>query len=388
MFDNPKFPSENKEFLGLVVDFKEDNGRILHKVRIPSLHYKNVKDEHLPYIPYEVGPGQSSLTQSFGALDKGQLVVVRKYSGQGATGFGSIVAGYQPVLPSDKSLPGNLSISNLWKYLEETEREIRLPPDLKKVLNENGVEVVEVVEKGLHKLSSLYGLSTHGAQGPLNGVKIPQMSQISTALDGATSVFTSSMMSGFPGTNFNLGQLFDVMSSDMKTELFKNMPKGVSEALNTVVGMVQGYNAQTFGGAIMGKRVELDTFLPNVVNELKDIKNVDSLLGSLNSLMTDPKFSGLSAFEMLIPTLFGNKILKMDSNGNFSMETPDEFNKILDMFKSALGGVKSSEGSLFDKVEALPNMMERMIPEVAQKLQQNMKDVPILKSYQDWAGGS
>ena len=56
MFDNGKFPTENQEFFGWVVDYKEKDGQILYKVRVPNLWGPNVPDDHLQYCSAEMTP--------------------------------------------------------------------------------------------------------------------------------------------------------------------------------------------------------------------------------------------------------------------------------------------------------------------------------------------
>jgi hypothetical protein len=187
MFDNAKFPTENQEFFGWIVDYMEDEGRILYKVRVPNLWGPNVSDDDLVYCPSELPASLGSGTTSGGALDKGQFVRIKIDHGQGPSGQFTIRSIYHSTLRSNSEMPGNFSWNKMYgDLLAALPRSgVRLPPDVQKKINEKGVEVVELLEKGEFHLRDLIGIATHGTQSPLNGIMIPQFKGISTALDAA-----------------------------------------------------------------------------------------------------------------------------------------------------------------------------------------------------------
>lgn len=88
-----KFPTENNQFLGLIVDHKLDSkNRICYKVRVPSLHYQDVSDDDLPWVYAEAQPSLLGLTTSGGAMDRGQIVYIQKLAGEGGSGLGKIIS--------------------------------------------------------------------------------------------------------------------------------------------------------------------------------------------------------------------------------------------------------------------------------------------------------
>lgn len=366
-FSNPAFPSENSEYLGWIVDHKVVNGQILYKVRIPALHYKGVKDEHLPFVPAEYPAGLLGAVTSFGALDKGQLVRIRKDSGQGGTGFGTIRSVYQPVIRTQTGLPGNKDLSaELGAAYKQLERAIR-STNLQKVLNGNGVEVVKLIEKELFKFADTAGIVSNAAMAQLNGVIIPQLTQMSTALDASTAKITSDMMSKLPGTSFSMANLLNLMPDVLQKELFKVLPGNIADALKTTTNLMTNFDVGAFGGAISGMRVNLDVFMPNAVALLKDVKSVEEMFGALNKLMTDPSLSGLDAlgdtFEDIVGA-FGSMQMKLGADGKITFTPSEEMTKALDAFSSALSNFKSGEGQLFDTVNDLSATLQRLQPEL------------------------
>lgn len=364
-FDNPAFPSENSEFLGWVVDHKVENGQILYKVRIPSLHYTGVKDEHLPFIPAEYPAGLFGATTSFGALDKGQLVRIRKDGGQGATGFGTIRSVYQPVIRSQTGLPGNEDLSaKLGAAYKQLTRAIR-SADLQKVLNDKGVEVVKLVEKELFRFDDLIGVASHAAS--IGGVIIPQITQISTALDAATSIITSDMLSKLPGTQFSIGNLLNQMPKILQDELFKVLPSNIADALNSTLKLTSNFDVGSFGGAVSGVRVNLDVFMPNAVALLKDVKSVDEMFSALNKLTTDTTLHGLDALGDVFQDItgaFGGMQLKLGVDGSITTIMGEDMTKALSAFTSSMSSFTSAAGNMFDTVEDLAGKLQRLQPEL------------------------
>lgn len=365
-FENPIFPTDNTEFLGWVVDHKVENGQILYKVRIPAIHYKGVKDEHLPFVPAEYPAGLFGATTSFGALDKGQLVRIRKDGGQGGTGFGTIRSVYQPVIRSQTGLPGNLDLSGLYKYKEIIRDGVRLPPNIVKELNEKGVEIAKVIEKGENfKFQDLVGIASHAAS--ISGVIIPPIKQISTALDASTAVITSDMLSKLPGTSFSIGNLLNFMPKALQDELFKVLPREIADALNTTLKLTQNFDVGAFGGAVSGVRVNLDVFMPNAVALLKDVKSVDEMFTVLNKLMTDPTVFGLDALGDVFEDItgaFGSMQLKLGTDGSISINMGEDMVKALESFSSSMSSFTNATGNMFDTVKDLAGKLQRLQPQL------------------------
>jgi len=369
LMNSPKFPTEGKEFFGWIVDSVVNNGRILYKVWLPQFYGKNVKKEDLPYVPALNPPGMNSGTTSPGAMDVGQVVKMGKDMAQGSNGFGTILGLLHPVTSSDSTMAGaNFSLSDIFgKPLDAITRNIQLPPNLKITTNENGVQITQMIEKGLHSLSTLYGLASHGAQSPLAYVQVPPPKGVSTALDAAGSQITSTMVANVPGTSFSIGQLFSMLSPDLLSQLTKNLPPEVSEALTTLTNLTQQYDTSSVLG---GTRVNPVSFLERIVTALQDLKTPDALLDTINSFLSDISNLGTSNMNHYTTSAgaFGSTNLTISPLGDIQSLLDDVGTKALGSFTSLINNFQSPKGTLFDTVNNLPGMIDRLAPEVSQGL--------------------
>ena len=356
------------ENIGFIVNSKvTPEGQILYQVRKPTQHGDEVKNEHLPYIPIEYPPGQNGATTTHGALDIGQQVVVKQRQGQEGTGFGAIVGVYQPKISSDKNLPGNFTLMDLIKKLEQITRNINIPPNLVQSVV-NGVRVIKLQEKEKHKLALFYGLPTSGSR--LGGAVIPQQQSIPTALASIASILSPSILSALPGINFSIGNLMSLLPDNLKDELFKALPPDVAEAFTSVMTLQQGYQSTS------SMKVNLPVFLINVVNRLKTSTDVNEIFNAIDDIMSgDSDMTGMNLFPpttQLAAGPFGPIPISIDSNGVVTQNISEELTKVLNQFTSLLGGIPTAGGgSLFDQIPELANVMKRVTPQMSGFMKQS-----------------
>ncbi len=369
MFDNNKFPTENQEFFGWVADYKEKDGQILYKVRVPNLWGINVPDDHLQYCSAEMPPSLGGATTSGGALDKGQFVRIKVDHGQGPSGQFTIKSTYHSTMSSNSEMPGNFSLTKLYQYLSESPRiGVKLPPDVQKKINEKGVEVVELLEKGEFHLRDLLGVATHGSQSPFNGIKIPQMKSMTTALDAAENLLTSDILSKLPGIPFSLPDMFDLLGKDLTKELMDSLPELVRDALMTTMVLTQNY---TDPNSLTQIKINPLVFPLKIMELLKGSNDVSELLKNLNSLLRDSSNWGLDSLPQINETIsgiFGDINMKVLSNGAVVMTQSDGYKKSMEAFNSFLGQFENAEGTVFDKVPDFSGLVKRLPPEVSQKI--------------------
>jgi hypothetical protein len=385
MFDNQKFPTENQEFFGWVVDYKENEGQILYKVRVPNLWGPNVPDEHLQYCPAEMPPSLGGATTSGGALDKGQFVRIKVDHGQGPSGQFTIKSTYHSTQRSNSEMPGNLSLTKLFgEPLAALARlGVQLPPDVQKKINEKGVEVIEILEKGEFHLRDLIGIATHGSQSPFNGLKIPQMKSITTALDAAENALTTDILSKLPGINFSIPDMFDLLGKDLTKELMDSLPELVRDALMTTMVLSQNY---TDPKSLTAIRINPIVFPVKIMELLKGSSNVTELLKNLNSLMRDSTNWGLDSLPQVNETisgLFGDINLNILSNGSVIMTQSDDYKKASEAFGSFLGNFENAEGTLFDKVPDFSGLVKRLPQEASQKVNEVMNIINTVETQLD-----
>src|SRR6185503_8996398 len=123
---------------GRIIDSKVENGQILYKVWIDQLYGNGVNKDDLPFIPLLHPPGMINQTTSPGALSNGTIVKIFKDPGQAYNGFGTVFGLVHPVTSGDTSMPGSAFslASQFGRPLDSITRNIHIPPDLQKVLNE------------------------------------------------------------------------------------------------------------------------------------------------------------------------------------------------------------------------------------------------------------
>ena len=374
-FNHNAFPDEGLTEPGHIVDHKElPSGQILYKVRIPRKHGQNVSDDHLAWIAAE-NSILGAMT-SVAALDKGTLVSVRQNPGEGGTSRGTIVSvnnnreSKNPQLSGSSSLPG--VNDNVSKYKgEERGKPVKLPPDVQ----ESGDPVVaKVIEKGAWSLAKADGLLNSLTASPIFGSKVPQVQNVSTALDQAEAVLTSAMMGSLPGMNFSIGNLLSSMPSQLKDELFKSLPDGVGEQLENVMSLVRSYSPSSSGGGTAGKRVNPEIFFSNAVNILKSVKNSDDIIQALQQIDTDDGITGMEALGAITSTIetpFGSLDQVMSPDGAISIVKSQAMQAAEQAFGSLLGQVKALE-SISDQ---LGPMLDRFAPEVREKFKSNLEAI-------------
>ena len=374
------FPNENKEEPGFVVDHKElPSGQILYKVRIPRKHGKNVLDEHLTWIPAEASGSLFGSSSSGGALDKGQSVIVKQSVGEGGTSRHTVVSSNQNKEHIKTGIGGSQPLPGATDNVEKAKKEKRLkpikqPPDLKEAI-ENGVKVIKAVEKGDWTFSKLDGLMNSMTVKPVFGLKVPQLTNVSTALDMFESKMTPDIMSNLPGLNISISSLLTIMPAALKDELFKSLPKGLGEQFEAVMSMARSYETvAAAGGMSAQKRVNPATFFTTAVNLLKGSQTIEEMIGKMYDLDTDDALSGLAELGstvLKVPTAFGEITQTFDALGNLTIEKPDVMVKAEQAFAGIMGDVKVLE-SVKDKF--LP-MIDRIPNESKQAFKTNFEEL-------------
>ena len=387
-FDNQKFPTENQEFFGWIVDYMENEGQILYKVRVPNLWGPNVPDDHLTWCAAEMPPSLGGATTSGGALDKGQFVRIKIDHGQGPSGQFTIRSTYHSTMRSNSEMPGNFSWTKIYgDALSALPRiGVKLPPDVRKKINEKGVEILEVIEKGEFHLRDFLGIATHGTQSPLNGLRIPQLKELSTALDAAESLLTSDILSKLPGTPFALPDMFDLLGSDLTKELMDSLPELVRDALMSTMVLAQNY---TDPKSLSQIRINPIVFPLKVMELLKGTNSVSDLLKNLNSLFTDSSNWGLDSLPQINETIsgiFGDINLSVLSNGSVVLVQSEDYKKAATAFNSFLGNFENVEGTIYDSMEDFAGVVKRLQPEISQKINTTLNTIRSTLTQTDMTG--
>lgn len=372
MTNNRTFPHENSEELGHIVDHKETpSGQILYKVRIPRKHGKNVSDDHLTWIPASAVPSLFGSSSSGAALDKGQTVTVRQSPGEGGTSRHTVVGTVQNKEYAKTGIGGSSPLPGASENVEKAKgqkrlRPIKQPPNLKEAI-EAGVKVTKAVEKGDWTFGKLDGLMNSMTVKPVFGLKVPQATNVSTALDMFESKITPDIMSKLPGVNISMSTLLSSMPAALKDELFQSLPPGLGQQFESVMGMARSYETVAAAGSISAqKRVNPATFFITAVELLKGSQTIEEMIGKMYDLETDDTLSGLNQLGstvLKVPTAFGEMKQTFDALGNLTTEKPAAMVKAEQAFAGIMGNVKVLE-SVKDKflpmIDRIPNAQKQV----------------------------
>jgi hypothetical protein len=202
---------------------------------------------------------------------------------------------------------------------------------------------------------------------PVFGLKVPQLTNVSTALDAFESKMTPDIMSQLPGLNISMSNILNIMPAALKDELFKSLPAGLGEQFESVMGMARSYETvAAAGGMSAQKRVNPATFFTTAVNLLKGSQTIEEMIGKIYDLETDDTLSGLAELGstvLKVPTAFGEITQTFDALGNLTTLKPDVMVKAEQAFAGIMGDVKVLE-SVKDKflpmIDRIPNAQKQI----------------------------
>jgi hypothetical protein len=333
-------------------------------------HGENVKDDHLPWcmVTQEASSkGYSSSTMP----QPGTLVTFRMLDNK--TGHG-IVTG---ILPSAQKtgagIPGNKSLNfqDWWQKAVNTET-VKIPPNVKETVKD-GAKIREIQEKGQKNKYALYdGIPSTGALFPIVGLALPQLTQISTALDQYQDVLTGDMLAGLPGMNMSLGGMFSMLQGELMDQISEALPEDLRGALNSISTFTQSLEMSNTGGFMIGGRVNPDVLLQNAVSKLSEARSVYDLVNSVHQLQYDESLHGKDTLEPIsfeTEGAFGKITQTIDADGNITNEIPEIIQQLIDLFlgmmtsASAFPGVNKGENMFGESAETMANMFGRLPPE-------------------------
>jgi hypothetical protein len=234
--------------------------------------------------------------------------------------------------------------------------------------------VATVTEKGAWSLSKADGLLNSLTASPIFGSRVPQVQNLSTAIDQAEAVLTGSMLSSLPGMNFSIGNLLNDMPAALKDELFKQLPAGVGAQLENVMGLVRSYSPSSGGGSSAGKRVNPDVFFVNAVNILKDVKNSNDIIQALQKIDSDDSITGMELLDSvtnIIQTPFGALSQTISPEGVVTTLKSQAMQEAEKAFGSLLGQVQALQ-SISDQ---LGPMLDRFAPGVREQFKSNLEAI-------------
>ena len=356
------------------------------RVILPHLHNpKNVKIKDLPFARTMSQGTQKGMTNMNMPAEHGAGVLCLKMPGQAGTGHLSVLATVSGDITEDEGTPGNNNpFSDFLRKVLQDSAGISIPPSVGSGPG-GSKPPVEKGEEWRHELAKY--LPSHLALAPLIGIKIPQLKNVSTAVQSFSSILTGDMLSKLPGVNMTLGSLLTNMPSNLLNDLAKNMSPDMYRALNSMNKLMQTMEIVEAGGFNTASKINPDVFFSNAVNLLADTRTIYDLVGSYQKLQYDTSLFGLESLPPVDLIMsggpFGDIPMQLDALGNLTSIVPEGVQKLADAFSTLMGDSSGGfpgvfpDKNMFGGSSGILNEMFNRLPteELNKAVQQMQKNV-------------
>jgi hypothetical protein len=275
------------------------------RVYFPGIHGKDVNVKHLAFSPRLMSPTRSSQQEFPGGIDPGTLVVAMKDTGSNQC---QIIGLANDINNNDQTIAGNMSLlQGIAQYLTMN-IQVRPPPTAVDA-TVNGAQIRQIQEKGeLWNHGMTRGLPTHAATYNLAGMRLPQVSSVSTALQSYDNLITNSMLGNLPGIALSLGTLVSSIlntKSTMKT-LNKNMTGPTMLAFQSMSYLLQSVEQKESAGFMTGTRVNQDVYTRNAISLIGQATGVSDMVHVFQRLQYDSSLFGLDSLAPVISAIAGS----------------------------------------------------------------------------------
>jgi hypothetical protein len=376
------WPNQEKIVYGIVVggDDKDpdptESGGV--RVYIPGEYGPSVKRTHLPMSRVLTMGTQEGVTKFNPPPERGSAVMCMKMPGQAGTGH-LVVLGVVPNdINNDDTVPGNLSLISFLPVINQAilhKVNILIPPNIVEK-NKRGAQIRVPVEKGVkHSHSLMKGIPSTGTLYNLLGYPIPQVHNISTAIDAFTAIVTKEVGEMLPGTTIDIANLLEILPGTAITELEEIMPEPIWNAFKATINLMQQMTFVETSGFLTAFRVNEKTYLANAIRLLKDVKNIKDMEIALRRLQFDTSLFGLDEIieTIKIKTPFGEIGLTI-IDGVITNLVPKEVADLIKAFLDFLNDPSEFPSVLPDKqpffgeaTKTFVEMLPRLTPKEFEK---------------------
>ena len=386
------------------------------RIFIPGLHGKDVQVKHLAFSSMQKAATNLSQQAFEGVLDPGSVVYVRKDTGSNMC---HILGTANEIFDPDSKIPGALDLVNTLPQIQQALKKtinIRIPPQIQEQMV-NGVRVRIPQEKNeLHRHNLLAGIPANGAIYSLAGSIVPNVVNVSTAIQSFNNILTPAIASLLPGLNVSMGNLLTslatgklvgslagnivgavtggilpsqivgavglaattmITSKEMRN-LSRQLLSGLSPQMRTTFRsmslMTSSIETGVGGGFMTGGRVDPMFYMTNAVGLLGKCRGVGDMVYCMQQLQYDSRLYGTSRLPnitIMIDTPFGIKLpLSIDPSGLISQNIPAPLQALISTFTSSLTksnlfpGVNPGENLFGASAATMFNMYNRMAPEI------------------------
>ena len=375
-------PNENKIVYGVVVggddkdpDPTESGG---FRVYLPTEYGPGVKRTHLPFIRMMSTGTEEGMTKFNPPPERGSALLAMKVPGHSGTGH-LIALG---VLPNDinneDTIPGNMPLMEFLPVIKQAinhKINVLIPPNIVEK-NKRGAQIRVPIEKGVkHSHALLKGIPSTGTLYPLLGYPIPQVHNISTAIDAFTAIVTKDLHEMLPGVHINIANLLDLFSIKKLTELEEEIGAPLFNALKATTNLMQQMTFVETSGFLTAFRVNEKDYLANALRLLKNMKDIKDIDAVIRRLQSDTSLFGMDDVikKIKIKTPFGDIGYEI-IDGVITNLIPKEVQDLIDAFLKFLQDPTQFPSVLPDKqpffgeaTKTFAEMLPRLTPKEFEK---------------------
>lgn len=324
------------------------------KVIFPELEGPGVDIRHKAWSRNASQGTQHGAINNNPPPENGTAVLCYKFEGQGGTNHLQIM-GALPDIAEENGIPGNTMGGWENPALKQARNyempNVNKPPDAGK----GEADTRPPKEKGAYNTNMTKGIISTASLAPLVGMPIPQVLNVSTAVQAFSERLTGDLLSQLPGMSMTLGSLMSNMPQALTQEIYKNIPPEVGSALTAISGLMQTIEVAESGLFNTATKVNPDVFFNNAANLLASARDTAGLVGAFQKLQSDSSLAGLDSLPPVNFTMaggpFGDIPMQMDALGNITSILPEPIQQLIDAFSSLM-----SNGTQFPGVFPGANM--------------------------------
>ena len=310
------------------------------RVYFPGIHGKDVNVKHLAFSPRLMSPTGGTQQQFPGGLDPGSMVVAMKDTGSNQC---QIIGMANDINNNDQTIAGNMSLlQSIAQYLT-MDVQIRPPPTARDA-TVNGARIRQLQEKDkLWNHGMTRGLPTPGATYNLAGMRIPQVSSVSTALQSFDNLITSGMLGDLPGVALSLGSLVSTILNTVSImkQLNGKMSGPNMLAFQSMSYLLQSVEQNEGAGFMTGTRVNQDVYQQNAINLIGQATGISDMVNVFQRLQYDTSLFGLDTLAPVVSAIaspHGTTYRSFSPSGQMMTLTPVAVAAAASVVSSFLGG--------------------------------------------------
>jgi hypothetical protein len=211
-------------------------------------------------------------------------------AGPSGSNFHPVVATLNPSINQQGGLPGNMNLMQAFQeFLSSTKNNLLVPPNVK----EEGDPVVRKrQDRGDYNFGQTKGMPSHTSIAQTFGMVLPQVKNISTAIDQFNGVLNAGMLGSFPGSS--LGNIVGMISSN---PVFQQALGQLSPDVQQAFSAISTFSRTVQGGAggygySLGSTVNEQSINENAVKLITEVKDVADLARVLQELQSNTMLHG------------------------------------------------------------------------------------------------